>query len=88
MVSREWKWNGDSAVDFCAAVATTAKDIGKGNGNGVNWFADVSGTTYQTINNAGGVSDVPEPASLVLCGGGLIACGVRKWRRNRRQRRA
>ena len=69
-------WNSYCAANptFCATVATLATDIGKGNTNGINWTADISGNSYQTINNAGG-SAIPEPSTFVLSGASLLLIG-------------
>jgi len=70
--------------DFCAAVATAAKDLGKGNSNGVNWFNTVDGTSYLTRNNAGS-STVPEPRTYLLFGTGLFLMGLVNQIRNHKR---
>jgi hypothetical protein len=40
-------------------------------------------TLISVVENVGGTSQVPEPATMLLLGSGLVGAGVKRWRKRR-----
>ncbi len=54
----------------------TVPEVGPENNNGFDWFP--GGNIYH------GISDVPEPGTVILLGIGMLGMGLYRWRRHRK----